>query len=94
MGHYTNVTKQLQLDRLSRKELNRLVLNTVALAKILLFPMKKKFPLAKFSTTGFKSYVVKVINQNRLQTEDVFPVVANTHTKSIQKQIKSKYPEE
>ena len=24
---------------------------------------------------------------------DVFPVVANTHTKSIQKQIKSEYPE-
>ena len=27
-------------------------------------------------------------------TADVFPVVANTRTKSIQKQIKSRYPEE
>ena len=53
----------------------------------------KKFPFVKFSTKGFKSYVVKVINWNRPHTEDVFPVVANTRTKSIQKQIKSKCPD-
>ena len=56
--------------------------------------MKKKFPFAKFSTKGFKTYVVKVINQNKPHTEEVLPVVANTRTKSIQKQIKSKCPEE
>ena len=81
------------MDRLSRKELNPLVLNTVTHAKILL-SYGNKVLLSKFSTKGFKSYVVKVINQNRPQTEDVFPVVANTRAKSIQKQILSKYPEE